>query len=123
MIVRVALESYADDEVKRVNGYQDQITATPLAQWLEGRQEVEDGVQRSMVKGGYPIVPRMLQLAQAMVEVQTAVDYFQLLSLAHNDPTMTKRTDSLKEVETCRGSLPSDWPKVWCSTPKRWTRP
>ena len=42
----------------------------------------------------------MPQLARALVEVQTAMDYFQLLSLALNDPTMTKRTDSLKEVET-----------------------
>jgi hypothetical protein len=100
MIARVALKSYADDEVKLVNRYQDQIIATPLTRWLEARQVGADVVQRNKVKGGYPNFPRMLQLAQAMVEVQTAVDYFQLLSLALNDPTMTKRTDSLKEAET-----------------------
>ena len=100
MIARVALKSYAEDEVKLVNGYQDQITATPLAQWLEARHEGVDVVPRPKLKGAYPIFPRMPQLAQAMVEVQTAIDYFQLLSLAINDPTMTKRTDSRKEVET-----------------------
>ena len=100
MIARVALKSYADDEVEAVKRYLDQMIATPLNQWLENGHQAVHPSQRPKVKGTYPVFPRMPQLVQAMVEVQTAMDYFQLLSLALNDPTMTKRTDSLKEVET-----------------------
>ena len=100
MIVRVALKSYADDEVEAVKSYLDQMIATPLNQWLENGHQAVHPSQRPKVKGNYAVFPRMPQLVQAMVEVQTAMDYFQLLSLALNDPTMTKRTDSLKEVET-----------------------
>ncbi|KKG07768.1 DUF1254 domain-containing protein [Methanosarcina sp. 2.H.A.1B.4] len=100
MIARIALKSYADAEVKAVNGYQDKIMATPLNQWLENGHQAVPPAQRPKVKGNYAVFPRMPQLVRALVEVQTAMDYFQLLSLALNDPTMTKRTDSLKEVET-----------------------
>lgn len=99
MIVRVALKSYADDEVEAVKRYLDQMIVTPFNQWLENGHQAVHPSQRPKVKGNYGVFPRMLQLVQAMVEVQTAKDYFQLLSLALNDPTMTKRTDSLKEVE------------------------
>ena len=100
MIARVALKSYAEAEVKVVNGYQDQIIATPLIQWLENGHRGVPAAQRPTIKGTYPVISRMPQLAQAMVEVQTAMDYFQLLSLVIIDQTMTKRADSLKEVET-----------------------
>jgi hypothetical protein len=100
MIARVALKSYAEDEIEAVKRYLDQMIATPLHQWLENGHQAVHPSQRPKVKGAYPVFPRMPQLVQAMVEVQTAMDYFQLLSLALNDPTMTKRTDSLKEVET-----------------------
>lgn len=100
MIVRVALKSYADDEVQAVKDYLDQMIATPLDQWLENGHRAMPPSQRPKVKGHYAVFPRMAQLVQAMVEVQTAMDYFQLLSVALNDPAMTKRTDSLKEVET-----------------------
>jgi hypothetical protein len=100
MIARIGLKSFADEEVKTVNGYQDQVTATPLKLWLENGRQGIPAPQRAKTKGNYPVFARMPQLAQALVEVQTAMDYFQLLSLALNDPTMTKRVDSLKEVET-----------------------
>jgi hypothetical protein len=100
MIVRVALKSYAENEVKLVKSYLEQMITTPLKQWRENGHLGISAAQRPKIKGTYPIFARMPQLAQAMVEVQTAMDYFQLLSLVLNDPTMTKRADSLKETET-----------------------
>lgn len=99
MIARVALKSYSDDEVEVAKGCLEQMVATPLGQWVANGHQAVPPAQRAKEKGNYAVFPRMPQLAQALVEVQTAMDYFQLLSLVLNDPTMTKRIDSLKEVE------------------------
>lgn len=100
VLVRIALHSYAEDDVATVNAYQQQIMVTPLDQWLENGHRGVPAAQRTPVKGTYPVFSRMPLLAQALVEVQTAMDYFQLLGLVLNDPTMTKREDSLKETQT-----------------------
>ena len=99
-IIRIALESYADDEVRIIKQYQDQITTTPLSEWLANDGKGVPYAKRSKVKGDYPTFPRIAKLTRALVEHQTAMDYFQLLSLVLNDPTMTKRSDSCKEIET-----------------------
>lgn len=54
------------------------------------------------MKGDYTAFPSIENLVVQMVEKQTAMDYFTILSLVLNDRTMTKRKNSLKEVETLR---------------------
>jgi hypothetical protein len=100
MIMRVALKSYAEDEVRTVNGYQDQVTTTPLSEWLDNGKKGVPYAPRPKVKGGYAFFSGMAQLTEALVEKQTAIDYFRLLSLVLNDSTMTKRRNSLQEVQT-----------------------
>ena len=42
----------------------------------------------------------MAELTEALVEKQTAMDFFRLLSLVLNDSSMTRRPDSVKERQT-----------------------
>jgi len=97
MIMRLALKSYAEDEVRTVNGYQDQVTTTPLKEWIANGKKGVPYDKRAKVKVNYATFSGMAQLTEALVEKQTAMDYFRLLSLVLNDSTMTKRQNSLKE--------------------------
>ncbi|MFH1595440.1 MAG: DUF1254 domain-containing protein [Pseudomonadota bacterium] len=98
MIMRIALKSYAEDEVHTVNGYQDQVTTTPLKEWVAKGKKGVPYDKRAKVKGNSASFSGMDQLTEALVEKQTAMDYFRLLSLVLNDSTMTKRQNSLKEL-------------------------
>ncbi len=100
MIVRMALKSYKEEEIQTINQYQDALITTPLSQWLANGHKGLPYAERPKIKGSYRTFPRMAELTQALVENQTAMDYFQLLSLSLNDPGMNKRKDSLKEVQT-----------------------
>ena len=42
----------------------------------------------------------MAELTEALVEKQTAMDFFRLLSLVLNDSSMTRRPNSVKERQT-----------------------
>jgi hypothetical protein len=100
MIVRMALMQGTEDEVRTLNGYQDDVTTTPLSHWEANGRKGVSYEDRERDRASYRTFPRMADLTQALVESQTGMDYFQLLSLCLNDPTMTKRDDSLQEART-----------------------
>jgi len=101
-IIRHGLESYAQEDLDKVKGYQDQTSATPLGLWLaNGSKGIVTSV-REKKAGSFASFPRMTKLTQRVVESLEPVDYYQLLSLVLNDPTMTKRSDSFKEVMTLK---------------------
>lgn len=99
MVVRMNLTSFAtEDEIRSINISQDKVTTTPLGMWLANGKKGVPYDKRGKVRGNYATFPRMAELTQNLVEQQTAMDYFQLLSLVLNDATMTKRTDSLEQL-------------------------
>ena len=51
-----------------------------------------------MVAGTYLVYPRMAKIAHDQVDKQTAEDFFSILNLVLNDPSMTLMADSLKEA-------------------------
>lgn len=102
MIARIALPEHTKEEIERVNLYEDAFLATPLAEWLANDHQAVADAKRVVKSAAYKTFPRMEELTELLVEKQKAVDYFQLLSLALNDPSLTKRTDSIKEAETLR---------------------
>jgi hypothetical protein len=100
MVMRLALKSYNEDEVHTVNEYQDQVTTTPLMEWVSNGKRGVPYDKRPKVKGAYAIFSGMAELTEALVEKQTAMDFFRLLSLVLNDSSMTRRPDSVKERQT-----------------------
>lgn len=100
MIMRLALKNYNEDEVQTINAYQDQVTTTPLQEWVANGNRGVPYDKRPKVKGTYASFSGMDQLTDALVEKQTAMDFFRLLSLVLNDPSMTRRPNSVKERQT-----------------------
>ena len=100
MVMRLALKNYNEDEVHTVNEYQDQVTTTPLMEWVSNGKRGVPYDKRPMVKGAYAIFSGMAELTEALVEKQTAMDFFRLLSLVLNDSSMTRRPNSVKERQT-----------------------
>lgn len=97
MVMRLALRNSNEDEVHTINEYQNQVTTTPLKEWVANGKKGVPYDKRPKVKGTYASFPGMDKLTEALVEKQTAMDFFRLLSLVLNDSSMTWRPDSVKE--------------------------
>ena len=103
---RSALKSNEPDEIAAVNRLMDQTTIAPLSVWeANGRKPVR-AEDQPIVEPGYATIPRMADLVE-IASTLTGIDLLQLVSLVLNDPTMTLRADSAKEIATLRGS--PDW--------------
>jgi len=100
LIIRHGLESYATEDLAKVTKYQDQSSATPLGLWLKNGKKGITSADRTPQPATFASFPRMAKLTKRIVESLQPMDYYQLLNLVLNDPTMTKRGDSLKEVQT-----------------------
>jgi hypothetical protein len=96
---RFALKSNERDEIAAVNHLMDQTTIAPVSAWeANGRKPVR-AEDQPVVEPGYATVPRMAELVEIASSL-TGVDLLQLVSLVLNDPTMTLRADSAKEIGT-----------------------
>lgn len=94
---RIAVMTGTDAEIKEINEIQDKITITPLSKWIaNGRKGVPwQGAER--VKGDYPTYPKMKSIVTGQVDKQSAEDFFTILNIVLNDPSMTLMADSKKE--------------------------
>ncbi len=99
-IIRHGLESYASEDLLKVTRYQNQTSTTPLSLWLKNGRKGVATSNRKKDPANFPSFPRMAKLTKKIVESLEPMDFYRLLSLVLNDQTMTKRDDSLKEVET-----------------------
>jgi hypothetical protein len=96
-IARLGLENYEQSTVDRIVAYQDQITTTPLSMWLEnGKKGVPSDDNRTPIPGGYANYDAMGKFIRRIAESIGPMDYFRLLSMVVNDPTLAKRTDSIR---------------------------
>ncbi len=97
--LRYALRDPTDEsEIAYVNGLQEQTTITPLSEWVENDRSGVPRAEQSVVPGDYETIPRMADLTEQQVENQTPSDFFTLLSLVLNDPSMSLIDDSRKEA-------------------------
>ena len=99
IFVRIAVEEGTESEVKHINQLQDQITITPLSKWLANDRKGIKNDKTPIVKGNYTVYPRIAQIADAQVDKQTPEDFFSILSLVLNDPSMSLIKDSKKEAD------------------------
>jgi hypothetical protein len=99
--VRIALVNDTDADLAAVNDIMDRMTIVSIPDWeANGRKPLASKDQKP-VRAGYTTFPHMAEITDLAAKM-TAMDLMQLVSLALNDPSMTKRTDSIKEVETLR---------------------
>ena len=99
-LVRYALHDATDEaEVAHVNALQKQTTITPLSEWLANHHAGVPQTEQSVVAGDYETFQRMKELTTRQVERQTAADFFTLLSLVLNDPSISIIEDSRTESE------------------------
>jgi hypothetical protein len=96
---RYALKSNEPDELAAVNALMDETTVAPVEQWLANDRRPLRSEDQPVVVPEHATFPRMSELV-AIAEALTALDLLQLASLVLNDPTMTPRSDSAKELAT-----------------------
>jgi hypothetical protein len=88
-----------DQEIRKINGWQDQITITPMSTWLANGKKGISQAKAPVVRGDYKTFPRLPTIVIGQVDVETAEDFFTILSLVLNDPSMSRMKDSRKEAE------------------------
>jgi len=98
ILVRIALEEGTKEEIASINKLQDQITVTLASKWLKNGKKGIAQKGKQVIAGDYPVYPRMGDIASGQVDKQTAEDYFTLLNMVLNDPSMVRMTDSIKEA-------------------------
>lgn len=119
-VVRMAVETGTDAEIKTINDYQDQVTITSLADWLANGNKGIAQADRQIVKGDYPIPEGLPEYQFGQVDKQTAEQYLTLLGVILNDPTMPTLTDSIMEADMLKQleafnigkGLTFDWAKL-----------
>jgi hypothetical protein len=99
MAVRYALRSNAPDELAAVNALQDKTTVAPLSIWEKNGRKSIRAEDQQLIEPDYATFPRMADLVEIANKL-TSIDLLQLVSLVLNDPTMTLRGDSAKEIAT-----------------------
>jgi hypothetical protein len=99
LAVRYALKSSDPAELAAVNALQDKTTIVPLGVWEKNGRKSIRAEDQPVIEPGYTTFPRMAELVEIATKL-TAIDLLQVVSLVLNDPTMTLRTDSAKEVAT-----------------------
>lgn len=100
MTLRIAVKKAdSQEDLAAAAKLMEGVYMAPLSLWEKqgGRPVPLD--QQPVVKGNYRTFPRMPEIGD-LTKTMTPIDYMQLVSLVINDPTMTKRVDSKKEVET-----------------------
>jgi hypothetical protein len=98
-VVRMAVETGSDAEIATINAYQDQVTMTPLADWMADGHKGVPQEGRDIVAGDFVIPDGLPDYAVGQVDKQTAEQYFTLLNVILNDPTMPLLTDSVLETD------------------------
>lgn len=99
LTVRVAVTDRGEADMVAARKLVHSVAAAPLSLWTANGGALPPLAQQPIVKGTYRNIPRMKQIVD-YGRTMTAIDYLQLLSLAINDPTMTRRSDSAKELAT-----------------------
>ena len=99
LAVRVAVTDRSEADMASARKVVHGVLAAPLSTWQAHGGRIPPLAEQPVVKGNYRSFPRMKQIVD-YGRTMTAVDYLQLLSLSINDPAITRRSDSAKEVAT-----------------------
>ncbi|WP_404307042.1 hypothetical protein [Neorhodopirellula lusitana] len=82
-------EQLREEEFKTINRYQDEVTVTPLADWITNGNPGVPQADRKIQPDELIFPQGLPDCAVGQVDKQTAEPYFTLLSAIRNDPTVT----------------------------------
>lgn len=99
LAVRVAVTTRDEADMVGARKVVSAVRSVPLNIWRANGGAAPSLENQPVVKGDYRTFPRMRQIVD-YGRTMTAVDMLQLLSLAINDPAITRRADSVKETRT-----------------------
>ena len=100
IVLRLAVLDARDPaELERAAALVKGMTMMPLSLWEKNGREPLPLEHQPVVAGRAASFPRMAQIGD-LTRSMTPLDYFQLVSLVLNDPSMTRRSDSAKELAT-----------------------
>jgi hypothetical protein len=97
---RLALKNLSKEEIARNNELMDSITMVPLAMWEANGRKPLPASKQLKVAAEFQTIPNMHTVDNPAK--MPAEMYYQWVSLVLNDPTMTKRRDSHKEILALR---------------------
>lgn len=96
ILYRLALKNYSDTEVATNNQLMDGITSVPLSMWIDnGRQSIPPK-QIPVIPATYQTIPGMNRTFNP--NLIPVGEYYKFVNMVINDPAMTKRRDSHKEI-------------------------
>lgn len=95
------MNKHSPQDLAAAGKVMDGVAMLPLSLWLNNARQAPPLEQQPIVKAAYPSFPRMSMIGD-LTKNMTPLDYLQLVSLVLNDASMTKRTDSHREIETLR---------------------
>ena len=98
-LTRIAVLTGSDKDISQINAYQDEINITPLSKWIANGKKGVPESKADVVPGTFKKYPRMPEIAQGQVDKETAEDFFSILNMILNDPSMTLMKDSKKEAD------------------------
>jgi len=99
--LRVGVTPKDESDIAIALQLMDGFMMMPLSMWQKHGNQPLPLAQQPKVKGDYRSFPRMDQITD-LAKSALPTDYLQLASLVINDPSMTKRTDSIKEADVLR---------------------
>jgi hypothetical protein len=98
-MTRIGVLTGSDKDISQINAYQDKISITPLSKWLANGSKGISQSKAKVIPGAYKKYPRMPKIAKGQVDKQSAEDFFSILNMILNDPSMTLMNDSKKEAD------------------------
>ena len=98
---RVSVTPKDEHDITAALKLMDGFTMIPLSMWQKNGNQALPLSQQPTIKGDYPSFPRMDQITD-LAKSMLSTDYLQLVSLVINDPSITKRTDSVQEANVLR---------------------
>ena len=99
VLTRIAVLTGSDKDISQINAYQDQISITPLSKWVANGKKGVPQSKVGVVAGTFKKYSRMPKIAKGQVDTETADDFFSILHMILNDPSMTLMKDSKKEAD------------------------
>jgi len=99
--LRIAVTNRDQKDFADTYKFMEGVSMTPLSLWEKNDRKPVPLSEQPTVDATYPTFPRMAMIGD-LAKTMTAMDYYQLLSLAINDPTLTKKADSVTEAETLK---------------------
>lgn len=96
---RYGKKNNSAEEIAEINGLMDATTAVYLSQWEQNGRAPLGAQDQPIVKADYPMISSMKDVPNlGLLPAAEFAELYKVINLVINDPSMTKHTDSYKEI-------------------------